>query len=382
MTFLPEDWQDALLLGRLDLGEGPTPVLIVKGEVIDISAAAPTTSAFLNGWDGKVPAGKSLGAISDLALKPHWEGDKRLLAPVDLQCVKAAGVTFAVSAVERVIEERARGDASKANAIRADLKARVGADIKSVRPGSEEAARLKAALIADGLWSQYLEVAIGPDAEVFTKCPPLAAVGWGAEIGAFFDATKLHVYNEGRGGRSSRGYIEEGAWARILEQLQPGDFVIVQFAHNDTANSANYPDRATINSGGEEVVQVGVGEQRKIIHTYGWYLRKYAADAKAKGATLILCSPVPRNQWVDGKMKRGFDGYAQWAADAAKATGVAFIDLNALVCDRYDALGQERTRPFYADNQHTTKAGARVNAECVVAGIRALKDTPLARYLK
>jgi fumarylacetoacetate (FAA) hydrolase family protein len=88
-----------------------------------------------------------------------------------------------------VIEERARGDAGKANAIRADLKARVGADIKSVQPGSAEAARLKAALIADGLWSQYLEVAIGPDAEVFTKCPPLAAVGWGAEIGIRSDST-------------------------------------------------------------------------------------------------------------------------------------------------------------------------------------------------
>ena len=189
MNFLPEDWQDALLLGRIDLGEGPTPILVNKGEVIDVSRTAPTVSAFLNGWNGSVPGGRSLGAITDLGFKPHWEGDKRLLAPVDLQCVKAAGVTFAVSAVERVIEERARGDASKANAIRADLKARVGADIKSVKPGSEEAARLKAALIADGLWSQYLEVAIGPDAEVFTKCPPLAAVGWGAEIGIRSDST-------------------------------------------------------------------------------------------------------------------------------------------------------------------------------------------------
>lgn len=189
MNFLPEDWQDALLLGRIDLGEGPTPILVNKGEVIDVSRTAPTVSAFLNGWNGRVPGGRSLGAITDLGLKPHWDGDKRLLAPVDLQCVKAAGVTFAVSAVERVIEERARGDASKANAIRADLKARVGADIKSVKPGSEEAARLKAALIADGLWSQYLEVAIGPDAEVFTKCPPLASVGWGAEIGIRSDST-------------------------------------------------------------------------------------------------------------------------------------------------------------------------------------------------
>jgi fumarylacetoacetate (FAA) hydrolase family protein len=189
MNFLPEDWQAALLLGRFDLGEGPTPVLVNKGEVIDVSHVAPTVSALLNKWDGKVPAGRALGTITDFGFKPHWEGDHRLLAPVDLQCVKAAGVTFAVSAVERVIEERCRGDADKAQAVRADLTSRVGADIRSVKPGSPEAAKLKAALIADGLWSQYLEVAIGPDAEVFTKCPPLAAVGWGAEIGIRSDST-------------------------------------------------------------------------------------------------------------------------------------------------------------------------------------------------
>jgi fumarylacetoacetate (FAA) hydrolase family protein len=143
----------------------------------------------LNGWSGEPPSGNSLGAIGDLDFRPHWEGDHRLLAPLDLQCVKAAGVTFAVSAVERVIEERARGDAGKANAIRADLTLRVGADIRSVQPGSEAAAKLKAALIADGLWSQYLEVAIGPDAEIFTKAPILASVGWGAEIGIRSDST-------------------------------------------------------------------------------------------------------------------------------------------------------------------------------------------------
>ena len=107
----------------------------------------------------------------------------RLLAPCDLQCIKACGVTFAVSAVERVIEERARGDFAKAQSIRDALGEKVGADIRSVRPGSATAARLKEALIADGLWSQYLEVAIGPDAEVFTKSPVLSAVGWGDWIG-------------------------------------------------------------------------------------------------------------------------------------------------------------------------------------------------------
>lgn len=206
--------------------------------------------------------------------------------------------------------------------------------------------------------------------------------GWGAELGAFFDETKMHVYNEGRGGRSSRGFIEEGAWAKILEQLQPGDFVILHFAHNDTANSENYPDRATINSGGEETVQIGVRPNVKTIHTYGWYLRQYVKDAKAKGATLIICSPPPRNQWTDGKIKRGFDGYAQWAADAAKATGAPFIDLNALTCDRLEALGQAKMTEIFNDPQHTKKAGARINAESVVEGIKRLKDVPLAATLK
>ncbi|HEX4970660.1 MAG TPA: fumarylacetoacetate hydrolase family protein, partial [Steroidobacteraceae bacterium] len=107
----------------------------------------------------------------------------RMLAPCDLQCIKACGVTFAVSAVERVIEERARGDSAQAQAIRDALGQKVGADIRAVRPGSAEAARLKDALIADRLWSQYLEVAIGPDAEVFTKSPVLSSVGWGDWIG-------------------------------------------------------------------------------------------------------------------------------------------------------------------------------------------------------
>jgi fumarylacetoacetate (FAA) hydrolase family protein len=189
MNFLPEDWQDAILLGRVDLGEGPTPILVHKGEVFDVSQTAPTVSALLNAWDGSIPAGKSLGPLDAFGFKPHWEGDKRLLAPVDLQCVKACGVTFAVSAVERVIEERARGDAGKAAAIRADLTARVGADIRAVKPGSDDAMKLKQVLIADGFWSQYLEVAIGPDAEVFTKAPVLASVGWGAEIGIRSNST-------------------------------------------------------------------------------------------------------------------------------------------------------------------------------------------------
>ena len=202
--------------------------------------------------------------------------------------------------------------------------------------------------------------------------------GMGYEIIPLFDPAKIHVYNEGAGGRSSRGYIEEDLWAKILDPVQPGDFVLIMFGHNDAANSANYPDRTTIGGNGDETIQTGFGDQKKTIHTYGWYLRQYVKDAKAKGATVILCSPVPRNTWVDGKIKRGFDGYAQWAADAAKNSGALFIDLNTLAANRYDALGQEQTTKYFFDYQHTTKIGAQQNAEAVAEGLKELKDCPLA----
>ncbi|BEV11245.1 fumarylacetoacetate hydrolase family protein [Asticcacaulis sp. DW145] len=190
-AMLPVDWRDATLVGRVLLPEGPTPVLVRGGEVFDMSAVAPTVAQLLAAWPEKgAPAGgRSLGKLEDFAFQKSWEGQSTLLAPIDLQVVKAAGVTFAVSAVERVIEERARGDYNKAQAIRDDLAARVGGDIRSVVPGTEASAKLKEALIADGLWSQYLEVAIGPDAEVFTKAPVLSSVGWGEEVGVRSDST-------------------------------------------------------------------------------------------------------------------------------------------------------------------------------------------------
>jgi len=189
---LPHDWQDAILVGRMDLGEGPTPVVVKDGRVFDVSDRAPTVSLLLEKWDGTIPQGRPLGDINDLGLTRAWDGGKgrvKLLAPVDLQCIKACGVTFAVSAIERVIEERAKGVPGHARTIRDELAAKIGTDIKSVVPGSPEAAKLKEALIAEGLWSQYLEVAIGPDAEVFTKAPPLSAVGWGDHIGVRSQST-------------------------------------------------------------------------------------------------------------------------------------------------------------------------------------------------
>jgi len=187
---LPEDAGQALLLGRADFGRGPTPVLVREGIVHDLSTVAPTVSQWLESQaPGECRVGPALGCIGDCGLLPlTGEPGRGLLAPVDLQCIKACGVTFAVSAIERVIEARARGAADAAEAIRASLAERIGADLRSVVPGSAAASRLKAALIADGLWSQYLEVAIGPDAEVFTKAPILSAVGAGAAIGIRSDS--------------------------------------------------------------------------------------------------------------------------------------------------------------------------------------------------
>jgi fumarylacetoacetate (FAA) hydrolase family protein len=180
---LPTDWQHATLLGRVQTADGPSPILVRKGQVYDMSRIAPTSAELmaLIGEQGIPDGGEAMGAVEAL--------DLALLAPVDLQCVKAAGVTFAASTLERVIEERARGDASAADAIRAGLVARIGSDLSQVKPGSHKAIALKAALIEDGLWSQYLEVAIGPDAEVFTKCPAMAAVGHGADIGVRSDSS-------------------------------------------------------------------------------------------------------------------------------------------------------------------------------------------------
>ena len=183
-AMLPADVARATLAGRLQLEAGPTPVLIRKGVVEDISRAAPTIADLMEA-DVSTISGDRLCSIDELFSMPA----DRFLAPVDVQAVKAAGVTFAISAIERVIEERARGDYRAAAAIRDKLEQRIGGAIRSVVPGSDGAARLKNALIEDGLWSQYLEVAIGPDAEIFSKTAPLASVGWGAEIGVRSDSS-------------------------------------------------------------------------------------------------------------------------------------------------------------------------------------------------
>src|SRR3546814_6905573 len=165
-TTLFRSWRTGRFVGRVDRGGGPCVILIRDGRATDITRPYPPVSAFAAAGAPDCD-GEELGALDTLGLSVT--AIPRLLSPIDLQCVKASGVTFAVSAIERVIEERARGDAGKAAEVRGRLEERIGGSIRSVVPGSGDAATLKQALIDDGMWSQYLEVAIGPDAEIFTK---------------------------------------------------------------------------------------------------------------------------------------------------------------------------------------------------------------------
>ncbi|MEU7750264.1 fumarylacetoacetate hydrolase family protein [Micromonospora sp. NPDC049101] len=196
---LPDDVDDSVLIGRIwdPAGDGPSPVTVRDGEVIDLSRRFPTIrdicelpdpAATVAGLDG--PRLGDFGEIlanTGAATRDHtrpW-----LLAPVDLQALKAAGVTFAVSLIERVIEERARGDLALAADIRHRMLADIGADLHSLVPGSVEAERLKSLLVSEGVWSQYLEVGIGPDAEIFTKGQILSAVGTAVPVGVLASST-------------------------------------------------------------------------------------------------------------------------------------------------------------------------------------------------
>ena len=188
---LPDDAASACLVGRLHDPDAGGPCLVqVRGDrLVEVTAAGPTMSMLLERDDPvaavmAVPEGRGWDARDILSRDPDPSGrTAHLLAPCDLQVIKACGVTFAGSMVERVIEERAKGDPARAAELRGQIGQAIGSTLANLRPGSPEAVRAKQILIQEGVWSQYLEVGIGPDAEVFTKAPVLSAVGHGAEVG-------------------------------------------------------------------------------------------------------------------------------------------------------------------------------------------------------
>jgi lysophospholipase L1-like esterase len=210
--------------------------------------------------------------------------------------------------------------------------------------------------------------------------------GWGEPLSDHFDPTKIKVSNRALGGRSSRTFISGGQWAAVLAQIQPGDFVIMQFGHNDSS-PVNDDSRArgTLKGTGDETEEIDnlLTKQHEVVHTYGWYLRKFIADARAKGATPSLCSPIPRNNFKEGKVVRNSQDWGKWAADVATSEKVAFVDLNSIIADRYDQLGAEKVAAlFQGDHTHTSREGAELNAKCVIEGLKKIDGNPFGPYYR
>jgi rhamnogalacturonan acetylesterase len=210
--------------------------------------------------------------------------------------------------------------------------------------------------------------------------------GWGEMIPAFFDTSQLNISNQAMAGRSTRTFVKEKRWDKVLSALRAGDFVIMQFGHNEGSK----PDTSR---GGYRGVLRGIGEDSidlfwkdstiETVHTYGWYLRKFVREAKGKGAIPIICSMIPRNQFADGKVKRANNDFGKWAKEVATSEGVPFIDLNNVIADKYEVLSAgEVNKLFQGDHTHTNVEGAKINAATVVDEIRKLEGLQLKNFLK
>lgn len=209
--------------------------------------------------------------------------------------------------------------------------------------------------------------------------------GWGDPIAELFDLERINVVNRAIGGLSSRTFLTQGHWERARTLMKPGDFLIMQFGHNDSA-ALNDTTRArgTIKGVGDEseAIDNQLTGQHETVHTYGWYLRHYVREAKERGVTPVICSLVPRKKWQEGKVVRSADGYAGWARQVAEQEGVAFIDLNERVAQRYEQLGEEKVEALFADpHTHTSRLGAEVNAAIVAEALRELPALSLREFL-
>lgn len=213
--------------------------------------------------------------------------------------------------------------------------------------------------------------------------------GWGDPINELFDADRIRVENRARGGRSSRTFRTEGLWKQVVGNARPGDFVLIQLGHNDAGPIVDESrNRGTLRGIGNESEEVAKPDGTKeVVRTYGWYLRQYIREARDKGMSPIVCSYGPRCPKPGATIVPDPKpvSYRLWAKEVAEQEGAAFIDLYALIWRRYATSTPEQLKADYfteADFTHTNPAGAQLNAEAVAEGIRALKDVPLAAYLK
>lgn len=209
--------------------------------------------------------------------------------------------------------------------------------------------------------------------------------GWGSFMNLFLDTNKIEIQNHAKGGRSSRTFLTDGRWDSIMKTIKKGDYVLMQFGHNDGGELADtLRARGTIKGIGEESKDIynPIRKVNETVYTYGYYMRKYANETKSKGAIPIIVSSVPRNKFdKNGKIEK--DQYGIWAQEVAKQTGAYFLDLNTMVIAKYEEMGSEKVKAFFPkDHTHTNEAGATLNAELVTKGIKDLKGCQLKKYIK
>jgi len=219
------------------------------------------------------------------------------------------------------------------------------------------------------------------DSTVRNPNPPCCS--WGQVIENYFDTTRITVANQAMAGRSTRQYMNEGRWKRVLETLKPGDFVLVEFGHNEGGkpDTSKIGRRAVLKDIGDDSVVVNYAKGPEVIHTYGWYLRKFANEAKAKGATVMIASMIASNVYKEGKIARADKTYGLWAKQVAAQTGSYFIDANNIIADKFEAMGPELVKGLFPyDPVHTNVEGAGVNAGAIVKAIKSDPSNPLNNY--
>ncbi|MCG9970025.1 rhamnogalacturonan acetylesterase [Christiangramia crocea] len=208
-------------------------------------------------------------------------------------------------------------------------------------------------------------------------------VGWGVPIDRYFDTTRVNVYNKARGGRSSRTFRGEGLWQAVLDSLDEGDFLLIQFGHNDGGHIDKPKYRGSLKGMGDETQTVEFSEDStEVVHTYGWYMKKYIDEAEEKGATPIVLSMIPRNIWHGDKVERNDDSYAKWAKEAVEEAGGYFVDLNDSIASRYEDMGRQKVKEFFPkDHTHTNLEGAELNALVVAKSLNQLKGSGIRDYI-
>ena len=208
--------------------------------------------------------------------------------------------------------------------------------------------------------------------------------GWGAVASDIFDTRKITIANCAKAGRSCRTFLNEKRWDQVYNSIRPGDYVLIQFGHNDCGPIDSKPERAAITGTADtcHVYQMQSNGRYELVYSFGWYLRKFINDVCEKGGTPILVSLTPRNEWADGHIERRNDSYGRWYREVVEQTGVAFLDLHNITADQYDRLGQKRVKEYYCrDHTHSSLKGAKANAQSIKKGLKNMKS-PLAAYLK